>query len=237
LGSDATFAVTDPQGRLTDSGNIDNGGHSLTFDTNSSQSSRLSGSISGVGGFIKSGSGEIVLSGTNSFSGGTQVLAGSLVATATRALPDGTNLTVGAGGTFIFDPSLSASSVSPAGLAVRAPNTAAASGASTPVFMGSASANAQVTTSATSTLLPFLERPGKTLSHVPSAMSSVASDAVFTSHRSAFDQALSPADIAQSARPRAWLAAIESSWNSSDQNKTTDSNVEALDKVLARFGV
>ena len=30
LGSDATFAVTDPQGSLTDSGNIDNGGHSLT---------------------------------------------------------------------------------------------------------------------------------------------------------------------------------------------------------------
>jgi hypothetical protein len=66
---------------------------------------------------------------------------------------------------------------------------------------------------------------------------SVAIDAVFASHRSALAQTVPAADIRQSARPWAWLAAIESSWNSSDQNKTTDSTVEALDEVLARFGV
>jgi hypothetical protein len=43
-------------------------------------------------------------------------------------------------------------------------------------------------------------------------------------------------DNTHSALPWAWLAAMENSGNSSDQNKATDSNVEALDKVLARFG-
>ena len=50
LSSDLTFAVTDPQGSLTDSGNVNNGGFNLTFDTGSSQASTMSGSISGAGG-------------------------------------------------------------------------------------------------------------------------------------------------------------------------------------------
>jgi len=45
----------------------------------------------------------------------------------------------------------------------------------------------------------------------PTPMSRVASDAVFASHRSA---TVPPADVGQSAPPWAWLAAIESSWNS-----------------------
>ncbi len=110
LGNDATFAVTNAQGSLTDSGDIDNGGHNLTFDTSSSQASTLSGSISGAGGFIKNGSGEVILSGSNSFSGGTQVLAGTLVINTANALPNGTSLTIGAGGTLIFDPSIDAGS-------------------------------------------------------------------------------------------------------------------------------
>jgi hypothetical protein len=68
-------------------------------------------------------------------------------------------------------------------------------------------------------------------------MSKATIDAVFASRRSALDRAVSPVDNAHSALPWAWLAAIENSGNSSDQNKATDSNVDALDKVLARFGV
>jgi RHS repeat-associated protein len=254
LGSDATFAVTDPQGSLTDSGDIDNGGHSLTFDTNSSQSSRLSGSISGVSGFIKSGSGEIVLSGTNSFSGGTQVLAGSLVVAATGALPDGTSLTVGSGGTFIFDPSQSASNLSSAGLTAPVSDTAAASETSTPVVAAGALANGPVSASAPANVVPFSARHANHLldfpviaspiaatssstSEMPVDTSRVTVDAVFTTHRSAFDLTVSPADNAHSVIPWAWLGAIESSWNSSDRNKTTDWNVAALDEVLAGFGV
>jgi len=94
-----------------------------------------------------------------------------------------------------------------------------------------------ISPSGLATRSPFSERQVKNLSHVPATLSRLTINAVFTSRRSAFDQTVSPADIAQTALRWAWFAAIESSWNSSDQNKTTDSNVEALDKVLARFGV
>ncbi|MGA2253352.1 MAG: autotransporter-associated beta strand repeat-containing protein, partial [Thermoguttaceae bacterium] len=60
---------------------------------------------SGAGGLIIAGSGSVTLSGTNSYTGGTTVSAGTLLINAASALPDGTSLTVGAGATFIFDPS------------------------------------------------------------------------------------------------------------------------------------
>lgn len=71
----------------------------------------------------------------------------------------------------------------------------------------------------------------------PAAMSGVRVDAVFTSHRSAFDRSVAPGKNLQSAGPWGWLAAAETSWNSPDQNQKTDSTVAALDAVLARFGV
>ena len=48
------------------------------------------------------GSGQLVLSGSNSFGGGTIVEAGTLIVNNSAALPDGTSLTVGAGGTLII---------------------------------------------------------------------------------------------------------------------------------------
>ena len=95
LGSNATFAVTDVPGSLTVSGNINNGGYGLTVDTGSTQSSTLSGSVSGTGSFVKTGSGRVVLSGANSFSGGAAVVGGTLVLAAADALPAGSSLTVG----------------------------------------------------------------------------------------------------------------------------------------------
>src|SRR5208283_2947420 len=66
------------------------------------------GSISGVGGSLdKEGTGILVLSGDNTYTGSTMVGGGSLVAVASTALPGGTNLTIGPGGTFIFDPAYS----------------------------------------------------------------------------------------------------------------------------------
>ena len=49
--------------------------------------------------------GTLILSGSDGYSGGTIVKAGKLVVASGNALPDGTGLTVGAGGTLIFDPS------------------------------------------------------------------------------------------------------------------------------------
>jgi len=87
---------------ITDNG----GGYSLT--------------MSGAGGTL-------ILSGTSSYGGGTDVDAGTLIATTTQALPAGTSLTVGGGGTLVFDPSVGAAPVvatgSPAVAAVPEPGT------------------------------------------------------------------------------------------------------------------
>ena len=53
----------------------------------------------------------LVLSGSNTYSGGTVISAGTLVATTSTALPDSTSLAVGVGATFIFDPSVTGSPV------------------------------------------------------------------------------------------------------------------------------
>jgi len=86
------------------------------------------GGISDYGGkfslTMNGAGGRLVLSGSNTHSGGTTINAGTLVATSTYALPGGTNLTVGAGGAFVFDPSwVSASSpASPGTAAVPEPS-------------------------------------------------------------------------------------------------------------------
>ncbi|MGA2258563.1 MAG: autotransporter-associated beta strand repeat-containing protein, partial [Thermoguttaceae bacterium] len=119
---------------VTGGGSIDFGGQAVTADSltltdgslsdgtlssgaRTVLSGTLSANLTGSGGLVKNGSGNVILSGTNSFTGSVQVLAGSLVIASGAALPDGTSLTIGAGGTFVFDPSQSASSASAAGVA------------------------------------------------------------------------------------------------------------------------
>jgi len=88
----ASDLVISGSGKLALSGSITEtlGSHSLT--------------MSGTGGTL-------ILSGTGLYTGGTIVNAGTLAVTTSTALPDGYNLTVGAGGTLIFDPSYSFSSI------------------------------------------------------------------------------------------------------------------------------
>ena len=82
-------------------------------------STTFAGTIADAGGaspstggrLVKIGSGTLVLSGTDSYSGGTDVVSGTLVAATADAIPDDTSLTIGAGGTFIFDPSQAAAPV------------------------------------------------------------------------------------------------------------------------------
>ena len=70
---------------------------------------KLSGNLSGAGPVTKTGAGTLILSGDDDYAGGTDVEAGTLVITSNTALPGGSNLTVGAGGTLIFDPSFAGS--------------------------------------------------------------------------------------------------------------------------------
>ena len=55
--------------------------------------------------------GGLILSGSDGYSGGTIVSGGTLAATTAAAIPVNQSLTISAGGTFIFDPLATASSL------------------------------------------------------------------------------------------------------------------------------
>jgi autotransporter-associated beta strand protein len=57
----------------------------ITFDT-TNWTMTVSGNMTGMGGFNKRGTGDLVLSGTNSFSGPTRILEGAVVPAAAYAL-------------------------------------------------------------------------------------------------------------------------------------------------------
>ena len=65
----------------------------------------LTGDLTGSGSLTKLGAGTLVLSGSNSYLGGTIVDAGTLVLANGNAILDGTSLAVGAGAVLSFNPS------------------------------------------------------------------------------------------------------------------------------------
>ena len=84
----------------------------LAVSTSVGDSLELSGDVSGEAASLTlSGGGQLILSGSNLYGGGTVVNAGTLYVTNSAALPDGTSLTVGAGGTFVFEPSVAAAPI------------------------------------------------------------------------------------------------------------------------------
>ena len=54
---------------------------------------------------MKAGAGTLILSGSDSYTGGTSISAGILQIASKTALADGSSLSVGAGSAFIYDPS------------------------------------------------------------------------------------------------------------------------------------
>jgi autotransporter-associated beta strand protein len=68
------------------------------------QSSGITDNGSGYALTLNAPGGTLILSGSDSYGGGTTVTAGTLIATSSASLPAGSALTVGAGGVFIFDP-------------------------------------------------------------------------------------------------------------------------------------
>ena len=62
---------------------------------NAADTLTLSGNVSGTGGLTLEGSGALLLSGDNSYDGGTTVNSGTLYVTNSAALPAGTSLLVG----------------------------------------------------------------------------------------------------------------------------------------------
>ncbi len=76
------------------------GGASLVFGQ--SDSMTYSGDIGGGGSLTLDGPGILILSGSNTYTGGTIVDGGTLEITGSNALPSGTALTVGAGAASLF---------------------------------------------------------------------------------------------------------------------------------------
>lgn len=74
----------------------------LLFANGNWSDSTYSGTITGPGSLTKIGAGRLVLSGSNTYAGGTNVLLGVLEVTRFAALPDGASLTVGANAASIF---------------------------------------------------------------------------------------------------------------------------------------
>jgi len=72
-----TFSQASTIGGLTGSRNLANGGYTLGIGANN-QSTTYSGGLSGSGGLYKVGTGTLTLSGSSSFTGDTEVTAGTL---------------------------------------------------------------------------------------------------------------------------------------------------------------
>jgi autotransporter-associated beta strand protein len=72
-----------------------------TFDVDNGDTLTISGGIGGSGGVTKNGTGTLVLSGSNNFTGATTVNAGTLQATATNALGSTSSVVVNTGGSLL----------------------------------------------------------------------------------------------------------------------------------------
>ncbi len=114
--SDGTHAISAPLILAGDLAITPSGGATLAISGNVSQTG-------GARALTLNGPGTLMLSGSDGFSGGTTVDAGTLILTSNTALLDGTNLTVGAGGTLDFDPSAGAAPSASVVTAVPEPGT------------------------------------------------------------------------------------------------------------------
>jgi len=198
---------------------------------------------SGAGGLVKTGTGSIGLSGANTYMGGTTVLEGTLVATNPAALPGGTSLTIGAGGTFIFDPTLAASSATKL---VSASDSSSAE--------SQASSDQPPASKVPAGKVPAIIRPNGVLQYVVaprdrrSSASAVLRSFAGPAHEDTLEASAHAAVLYQIGREGinatvsphyaadlAWLAASGSIGDSSDQNQKKDHSIHALDAVLAEY--
>lgn len=87
---------------IFDSGTID-GSATLTVNIEIEvYEGTVNTSLSGAAKLVKNGSGEVTLNAPNSYTGGTFVDSGNLVLGNPEALPSGSSLNIGGGGTVIF---------------------------------------------------------------------------------------------------------------------------------------
>jgi len=73
---------------------------SMDVTTSCGSLAGISGSISGSGSLVLMGGGELILSGSNNYTGGTDVVSGELVLSHADSLPRGSSLTIGSAAAF-----------------------------------------------------------------------------------------------------------------------------------------
>ena len=220
-----------------------------------------SANLSGPGSLTKNTSGTVVLSGSNSYTGGTVVNGGTLIVTAAKALPNGTSLTVGAGGIFVFDPSSSAAAItSPAtsggkSMTTTAPVATNAASSSLVLVAPAATAVSPSRSVATAGSAPVANSAGDSL--VPSSATvttsppalplpasvagprtnnpgnSVFADALGTS---ASDRVSGKSTARRIAGNPSWLAQAANRWDNSDQQRRKDVAILVLEAVFAEYG-
>ena len=175
------------------------------------------------------GWGKVVLTGTNTYSGGTTVSAGRLILTDSSAIASGTNLTIGAGGPFLVGPSplvpLSAGETSPLALP---PLTSLQF-----VNNGPAGGNTQlpsVPLVASESQIVVRQTVGPELSPSPKF------DPATASRATSGDRLIGSSHAKRIAGDLAWLGWSTSSPESSDQHHTEDVASLAVEAVFARYG-
>ena len=221
----------------------------------------ISGPISGTGSLTVGNAGTVVLSGANSYTGGTTVAAGTLVVTQSSAIAASTSLTVGAGGVFIFDPSfggtLSAIVAAATPAITSSADTTTASIATSGVT--SAATAAAVATNVVWSSLAALAPTAGVANHHPSGRSAESpivppadlqprqsgpagvldarsADQIAGSSMPSPHTPLSQSREASRGREWAWLGQSASSSDNSDQRDRKDIAIQALETVFAQYG-
>ncbi len=181
----------------------------------------------GGGGLIITGPGTVNLSGTNSYTGGTTVSDGILLIPAASALPDGTSLTVGAGGTFVFDPSATGASnitrtTTAAPVTTNAVSSSPVSSAATAANVVKSSTSGR--TSQSPIVPPVALQPPQAIPAV--ALGTPAADGLV---RSSITKRRAAGDLA-------WLGQAANSSDTSDQQRKKEVTILALDAVFSQYG-
>ncbi len=191
------------------------------------QSGTLDSGMTGAGSIVKMGSGIVTITGTNNYTLGTIIRAGTLIAGASHAIPDGGTLTVEAGATLIFSPA-TPTTASPVAAAASAPTVAAPVVASIPIATTEivvATSTTNLSASAVATSVPQIV-PATAPSAIAPSPVSVAADSPSLS---------SNATTARDAALAAYLSATSSSGfgaTSSSTNRQTD--VDLLARLIAQ---
>ena len=187
-----------------------------TVDTNGYEVV-LQGPLSGPGGLTKTGEGDLTLTAINSYAGGTTVSGGTLIATNPYALGN-TSLTVGAGASSLFAPSLGGNPA--AGPMIAGPADAAVA--------------ADAATIATDLAMSSLAVPAPTLAPpASSAAAQLAPAGIWEA--SARDLSAALSSTRRLAADLAWLDAASAASDASDLQHKKDVMVEALDAVFAQY--